>query len=65
VPFKRTEFGDKRAVFADPDHGFPARIIDARQGAELVARIEGTIRGKGRQESWRFSAGTGSDCDKV
>lgn len=64
VPFKLVEFGGQRAVFANPDHGFPARILYAREGAELVARIEGEIGGTKRAQSWRFAPGTGSDCDR-
>lgn len=64
VPFNLVEAGDERAVFANPAHGFPARIVYARDGADLIARIEGTIGGKAREESWRFVAGTGADCDR-
>jgi hypothetical protein len=64
VPFKLIEADAKHAVFANPDHGFPARITYLRDGAELVAKIDGTIGGKKHEESWRFTAGTGSDCDK-
>ena len=46
VPFRLVEASAQRAVFANPEHGFPARIVYWREGDELLARIEGTIRDK-------------------
>lgn len=54
TPFRLTESGPSRAVFANPANDFPTRIIYARDGADLTARIEGRLRGQDRAESWRF-----------
>ncbi|GIL39813.1 DUF6265 family protein [Roseiterribacter gracilis] len=64
VPFKLVEGDANHAVFANPEHGFPARITYMRDGNELLAKIDGTISGKPREESWRFTAGTAADCGK-
>ena len=53
--FQLKEAGDRRVVFENAAHDFPQRILYWRDGDALVARIEGTIRGKERQEEWRFS----------
>jgi hypothetical protein len=47
--------GEKRAVFANPAHDFPQRILYwlARDGA-LHARVEGTINGRLESEEWRW-----------
>ena len=55
VEFKAKEAGDKRVVFENAAHDFPQRILYWRDGDALVARIEGTIKGKERSEEWRFS----------
>jgi hypothetical protein len=55
VEFRLKETGDRRVVFENPAHDFPQRILYWRDGEELVARIEGTIKGKARSEQWRFS----------
>ena len=62
TPFKLVESGPQRAVFANPEHGFPARILYWREGEELLARIEGTLRDKPAAEEWRFGRGTAADC---
>lgn len=47
--FKLTKFDGKEAVFENPEHDFPQRIIYHRENdSTLVARIEGTIKGKQR-----------------
>jgi hypothetical protein len=56
------ESGDRRAVFANPEHGFPARIAYWREGDELLARIEGTIKDQPTAVEWRFANGTAADC---
>jgi hypothetical protein len=49
-----TEFGllrqgEAEAVFENPAHDFPQRVIYRREGADrLVARIEGTMKGQVR-----------------
>lgn len=55
VEFKAKETGDRRVVFENAAHDFPQRILYWRDGEQLVARIEGTIRGQARSEEWRFS----------
>jgi hypothetical protein len=62
VPFRMIEAGAQRAVFANPEHVFPARIVYWREGDELLARIEGTIKDKPAAVEWRFAKGTAADC---
>jgi hypothetical protein len=62
TPFRLVEGGAQRAVFANPEHGFPARVLYWREGEELLARIEGTLRDKPASVEWRFARGTAADC---
>ena len=62
TPFKLVESAAQRAVFANPQHDFPSRILYWREGEELLARIEGTLRDKPAAEEWRFARGTAADC---
>jgi hypothetical protein len=62
VPFRMIEAGAQRAVFANPEHAFPARIVYWREGDELLARIEGTIKDQPAAVEWRFATGTAADC---
>ena len=62
VPFRMVESGTARAVFANPGHVFPARIVYWRDGEDLLARIEGTLRDKPAAVEWRFAKGTAADC---
>jgi hypothetical protein len=62
VPFRMIEAGAQRAVFANPEHVFPARIVYWREGEELLARIEGTIKDKPAAVEWRFAKGTAAAC---
>lgn len=55
MEFKLKEAGEKRVVFENAAHDFPQRILYWREGDDLVARIEGTMRGQPRQQEWRFS----------
>jgi hypothetical protein len=41
-----------RAVFENPQHDFPQRIIYWRDGESLCARIEGPSKGEDRAEQW-------------
>lgn len=41
TPFKLAESSATRAVFANPEHDFPKRIIYWRKDAQLCARVEG------------------------
>ena len=54
VEFRAKEVGESRVVFENPTHDFPQRVIYWKEGEVLAARIEGTVRGKGRSEEWRF-----------
>jgi len=62
VPFRMVEAGAQRAAFANPEHGFPARIVYWREGDELLARIEGTVKDQPAAVEWRFAKGTAADC---
>lgn len=55
VEFKLKEAAERRVVFENTAHDFPQRILYWRDGDHLVARIEGSIKGKDRSEEWRFS----------
>jgi hypothetical protein len=55
VEFRLKESGERRVVFENAAHDFPQRVLYWREGEQLVARIEGTIKGKERSEEWRFS----------
>jgi hypothetical protein len=55
VEFRLKEAGAQRVVFENAAHDFPQRVLYWREGEQLVARIEGTIKGKERGEEWRFS----------
>ncbi len=47
--FELTKFDGKEAVFENPEHDFPKRIIYRLENDSiLVARIDGTIKGKQR-----------------
>ena len=55
VEFKVKESGERRVVFENAAHDFPQRVLYWREGEQLVARIEGSIKGKERAEEWRFT----------
>jgi hypothetical protein len=55
VEFPVKEVGERRVVFENAAHDYPRRILYWREGAILVARIEGTLRGQARAEEWRFA----------
>ena len=65
LPFTLTEAGPQRAVFENADHDFPRRILYWRDGENLVARIEGTLKSKPAAMQWRFSRGTAESCPAV
>lgn len=44
----------RRVVFENAAHDFPQRIIYARDGSALHARIEGEIDGRAESMEWRF-----------
>ena len=55
TPFRLVEANDRRAVFENPEHDFPQRILYWREGERLHARIEGTYQGKQGFEDWVWS----------
>lgn len=57
TPFPLKELTGTRVVFENPAHDFPQRIIYWKDGADLRARIEGTVNGKAGSEEWRWSPG--------
>lgn len=57
TPFPLKEVSGTRVVFENPAHDFPQRIIYWKDGADLRARIEGTMKGKEAGEEWRWSPG--------
>ena len=52
TPFALVESGKERAVFANPEHDFPKKILYWREGASLCAAIEGPMQGETVRESW-------------
>jgi hypothetical protein len=46
TPFRLTESGGKQAVFSNPEHDFPQRIIYRATPDGLFARIEGNYQGQ-------------------
>lgn len=54
TPFVLKPGGEGEAVFENPAHDFPQRVIYRRCGADLCARIEGTVGGKARTVEWRY-----------
>lgn len=54
--FRLVEAVPGRAVFENPEHDFPQRIIYERTRLGLSTRIEGMQRGRERQEQWQYRA---------
>lgn len=52
TPFRLVELRGERAVFANPQHDFPQRIIYWKRDAQLCARVEGPMDGKTVGEEW-------------
>jgi len=46
TPFKLTKLTGTEAVFENPAHDFPQKIIYRRDGTNLFARVEGNNKGK-------------------
>ena len=53
--FKLTRGSSSEAVFENPAHDFPQRVIYKREGEKLNARIEGTKDGKTRGIDFPYS----------
>ena len=54
--FPLTSSSRGRAVFENPAHDFPQRIIYTRVGERLTARIEGRMNDKPAAMEWRYTA---------
>lgn len=52
TPFRLTEVSATRAVFENPQHDFPQRIIYTLRGQQLCARVEGE---KEAAQEWCWS----------
>ena len=52
VPFRLVEQGEGRAVFANPSHDFPQRIVYRRDGDVMVATISASDGGNAM--SWTY-----------
>lgn len=56
TPFRAVECGPSRAVFENPSHDFPQRIVYERDGETMVARIEGTEEGVEKSSEWVYES---------
>ncbi len=54
--FPLVEVTANRAVFENPDHDFPQRVIYSRHGDTLTGRIEGTVDGQAQSMTWTYRA---------
>ena len=54
VEFRLKDLSERRVVFENAAHDFPQRVLYWREGEQLVARIEGSLKGEQRSEEWRF-----------
>jgi len=52
--FKLAKYAAQEAVFENPEHDFPQRIIYRVQGDSLFARIEGTVQGELKSVNFPF-----------
>jgi Domain of unknown function (DUF6265) len=50
--FKLIEASAARAVFSNPQHDFPQRVIYTLRDGKLCGRVEGTMNGKAESEEW-------------
>lgn len=61
--FVAERLGQDEAVFANPRHDFPQRIIYRRDGERLRARIEGRRDGKPISREWLWTRGTADTAE--
>jgi hypothetical protein len=54
VPFRLVESGPARAVFANPAHDYPQRILYWLEDGALHARIEGDTDQGARSSEWIY-----------
>ena len=58
TPFRLKECGPGKAVFENPAHDFPQRVIYQLVHQDtLHARIEGTLKGTARGSDWWWTRG--------
>ncbi|NOT00843.1 MAG: hypothetical protein HOP29_09465 [Phycisphaerales bacterium] len=56
TPFKLISCENKKAVFENPDHDFPQRVIYWRNAdGSMNARIEGKENGRDQSSEWRWN----------
>ena len=55
TPFLLRPGKEGEAVFENKAHDFPQRVIYRRCGADLCARVEGTLGGKPQFQEWRYA----------
>lgn len=62
--FRAVQANADSAVFENPTHDFPQRIVyERRADGGLAARIEGTIDGKHRVERWDYRRVSAPEAD--
>ena len=54
--FRLARSGPSEAMFENPDHDFPQRVVYRRDGDRLTGRIEGTSGGTGHAIEWHYRA---------
>jgi hypothetical protein len=54
--FTLIESAPGRAVFENPDHDFPQRVVYSREGDMLTGRIEGLANGQPQSMTWTYTA---------
>lgn len=54
--FRLVRSGPGEAVFENPDHDFPQRVIYRREGDRLTGRIEGQAGGREQAIEWHYRA---------
>ena len=52
------ESSAQKAVFANPEHDFPQRVLYWREGESLCAAVEGPMNGETVSECWCWKPGS-------
>ncbi len=60
TPFTLIEHGERRAVFENPEHDFPQRVIYWLEDDELHGRIEGVEQDEPKSSQWVWRRAEGS-----
>ncbi len=53
--FPMKQMDERSITFENTSHDFPQRIIYRREGEQLIARVEGMVKGTLRSKEWRFN----------